>query len=47
MIDRIIASLNEIEVHGKRNIDILLGCIIMLERMRDEQNEKNGDEING
>lgn len=46
MIDKLLASLNAIEVHGKENLDILLGCIFALEQMREEQN-KEEDKDNG
>ena len=32
-IQAIISTLNKIEVHGKDNLDMLLGCIMLLERM--------------
>lgn len=31
-IERIISTLNNIEVHGKNNLDMLLGCIMALEQ---------------
>jgi len=36
-------TLNEIEVHGSGNLDRLLGCIQMIEKMilEGEQNEQN------
>lgn len=33
MIEQIIRSLNQIEVKGKNNLDILLGCILALEEL--------------
>ena len=35
IFDRIIYSLERVEVRGKENMDILLGCIQTLEKMRD------------
>ena len=32
-IKAIISTLNNIEVHGKNNLDMLLGCIMALEQM--------------
>lgn len=32
-IQAVIATLNKIEVHGKENLDMLLGCIMLLERI--------------
>lgn len=32
-IERIISTLNNIEVHGKNNLDMLLGCIMALEQI--------------
>lgn len=34
MINRIIHSLNQLEVKGKNNLDILLGCIMALEEIQ-------------
>ena len=34
ILDTLIFSLNQIEVHGKKNLDILLGCIQTLEKLR-------------
>lgn len=39
MIDQIIYSLNCLEVKGKHNLDILLGCILQLEKLREELNK--------
>jgi len=41
-IKAIISTLNNIEVHGKNNLDMLLGCIMALEQMESqmEQEEK-------
>ena len=33
-IEQLIATLNLIEVHGKENLDMLLGCILTLEQMK-------------
>ena len=49
MIDKLLASLNAIEVHGKETLDILLGCILAVERMKEEQNKEeetdNGESV--
>lgn len=34
IFDNLIYSLNQVEVHGKRNLDILLGCIQTLEQLK-------------
>lgn len=34
IFDNLIYSLNQVEVHGKRNLDILLGCIQTLEKLK-------------
>ena len=39
-LSRIITTLNQIEVKGKDNLDKLLGCIMVLERMLSESTEK-------
>lgn len=33
-IEQLIATLNLIEVRGKENLDMLLGCILTLEQMK-------------
>lgn len=35
-IERIISTLNNIEVHGKNNLDMLLGCIMALEKIESQ-----------
>ena len=35
IFDKLIFSLGRVEVRGKENMDILLGCIQTLEKMRD------------
>lgn len=35
IFDKLIYSLGRVEVRGKENMDILLGCIQTLEQMRD------------
>lgn len=32
-LTQVISTLNNIEVHGKNNLDMLLGCIMMLEQI--------------
>ena len=34
MFKNLIVTLNSIEVHGKENLDKLLGCILTLEQMQ-------------
>lgn len=34
IFDNLIYSLNQVEVHGKKNLDILLGCIQTLEQLK-------------
>lgn len=34
LLDTLIFSLNQVEVHGKKNLDIMLGCIETLEKLR-------------
>ena len=36
MLDDIIRTLNAIEVHGKTNIAMLLGCIEALEKLKEQ-----------
>ena len=40
----ILRTLNNIEVHGKQNMDRLLGCIQAIESMLTESEEKESDE---
>ena len=40
MLEKVIATLNAIEVHGKDNIDMLLGCILTLEQLDRELNKQ-------
>ena len=35
-IEKLIATLNLIEVRGKNNLDMLLGCILTLEQLEKE-----------
>ena len=35
-IKKIIATLGNIEVHGKNNLDMLLGCIMALEQIESQ-----------
>jgi len=49
MIEQIILSLNQLEVKGKENLDILLGCILALEELaaaqaaeQHKETEENG-----
>jgi hypothetical protein len=47
-LERLLQSLNEIEVKGKANIDILLGCMMAIERAIAQTEEtKEGQESNG
>lgn len=42
-LKKVIATLCNIEVHGKNNLDMLLGCIMALEQM-DAQMEQDAKE---
>lgn len=44
-IDDVIATLNDIEVKGKRNLDKLLGAIMALEFMKKADEEKIKDVV--
>lgn len=35
VLDSLIHTLNQVEVRGKENLDMLLGCIQTLEKLRD------------
>lgn len=39
-IERIISTLNNIEVHGKNNLDMLLGCIMALEQIEAQMEQE-------
>lgn len=39
-LSKVISTLNNIEVHGKNNLDMLLGCIMALEQI-DAQMERD------
>lgn len=49
-LDQLLSSLNQIEVKGKSNMDILLGCIMAVEKAigqinasaKDKEEEDNG-----
>lgn len=43
-IEQLVATLNLIEVHGKENLDMLLGCILTLEQMK-KDGEVDGGQI--
>ena len=49
-LQRLIFSLNLIEVKGRDNMDALLGCIVEcekeLQRIREEKVETNGEQVN-
>lgn len=38
-IERIISTLNNIEVHGRDNLDMLLGCIMALEQIESQMEQ--------
>lgn len=50
-IKKIIATLGNIEVHGKNNLDMLLGCIMALEQidaqMKQEAKKKEEETADG
>lgn len=46
MLDDIIQTLNAIEVHGKNNLAMLLGCISALEDLRRREEKANGGQTN-
>ena len=41
MIEDIIKTLNAVEVHGKTNLAMMLGCINALEELAKKQNDVN------
>lgn len=43
----VIKTLNHIEVHGKENMDRLLGCILALERMLQKMGENHERDSEG
>ena len=45
-IPQIIATLNDIEVKGKDNMDKLLGCIMALEAIEQAQNNAAKEQMN-
>lgn len=46
IIEDIIRSLNAIEVHGKNNLGLLLGCISALEELARNEGVTNGGQEN-
>ena len=40
-INIVLSTLNRIEVHGKSNLDMLLGCIMTLEQCKKELENKD------
>lgn len=42
-IQSVISGLGLIEVHGKNNLDLLLGCIMTLELLADTMQEGTSD----
>ena len=46
IIEDIIRTLNAIEVHGKNNLGLLLGCISALEEYAKKEEVKNGGQTN-
>lgn len=47
LLNNLLLSLNNLEVHGKKNLDILLGCILAIEQAKniltsEKEVEKNG-----
>lgn len=38
-IEMVIRTLNNIEVHGKNNLDMLLGCIMALEQIESQMEQ--------
>lgn len=46
-IDALIVTLSAIEVHGRQNLDKLLGCIITCERLREQLKQPEPPEETG
>lgn len=50
-LNSLLLSLNSVEVKGKQNIDILLGCMMAIEKMiakiEAEESAGEGEEVNG
>jgi hypothetical protein len=38
-LSKVISTLNNIEVHGKNNLDMLLGCIMALEQIESQMEQ--------
>lgn len=45
ILNSLIRSLNQVETRGKGNLDILLGCIMMLEKLRDMAMEGDDGDV--
>jgi len=43
-LDNLFRSLERVEVRGRENLDIMLGCMIAIERMKSELNKTAGGE---
>ena len=43
LINGVITTLNCVTVNGKSNLDMMLGCILALERAIQEEEEVQGD----
>ena len=43
MLRAVLSTLNQITVNGRNNIDMLLGCILTLEKVLESKEEDNGD----
>ena len=46
-LEKLLKSLNQLEVKGKGNIDILLGCIMATEQMIAKLSEEKEEESDG
>lgn len=45
ILGSLIVTLNKIEVKGKNNLDMLLGCIQTLEKLREKVKEATENEV--
>lgn len=44
-VKRVISTLNNVEVRGKSNLDMVLGCIMVLEDVMRELSNENKKEV--
>jgi len=41
-LTKVLITLNNIEVHGRNNLDFLLSCMMVIESLIEEEKKKNG-----